>query len=575
MNLRKEYPRPYLKREQWFSLNGEWQFAFGEETDYVKVFKDDLPRKINVPFSYQYKASGIGDDSYHKVVWYKREFELPEENLKKHALLCFNAVDYKSDIWVNGIHVKQHVGGYSPFSVDITDALKKRNVIVVKCQDALDPFVPRGKQSWKNQRFACWYVPNTGIWQSVWIDFFDGDCIEEYTLRTDIDECSFGGEIVTLNALADRCRLTLKYQGKTVKTQDVSLEGRHTFFNVKLTEYDFVDESFWWTPEQPNLFYLDIELFIGKKQADVTHTRFGMRKISVSDGKILLNNQPYYQRLILDQGYYYESGLTSPSIDAIKNDIVLSKQMGYNGARKHQKFEDPYFYYYAEELGFLTWCEMPSAYNFNAEEMRGIINEWQEIVDTAKNFTSVVCYVPLNESWGVRKLLNDTAQQNFARALYYITKSRDGSRLVSTNDGWENPTETDITSIHDYSYSGDHFKEKYRKELLNGLFIKSRKLVAFGNEYKGQPVIISEFGGIALHKDAVDDKWGYNDTAKNNEDFYVRYENLLKSVSECDFCGFCYTQLTDVQQEINGLLNEKHEPKFDLKKIMALTVTKK
>lgn len=575
MNFRKEYPRPYLKRDRWLTLNGEWRFAFGEETDDVKVFKTDLKRKINVPFSYQYDLSGIGDKSYHKTVWYKKEFEIPEENAGRHALLCFNAVDYESDVWVNGIHVKHHVGGFSPFSVDITHTLKKKNVIIVKCRDTLDPFIPRGKQSWKNQRFGCWYVPNTGIWQSVWIDFFDGDCIEEYTLKTDIDECSFGGEIVTLNALADRCRLTLFYQGETVKTQDFSLEGRHTYFNVKLTEYDFVDESFWWTPEQPNLFYLDIELFVGEKLADVAHTRFGMRKVSVSDGKILLNNKPYYQRLILDQGYYHESGLTPSSVEEIKNDIVLSKKMGFNGARKHQKFEDPYFFYYAEELGFLTWCEMPSAYNFNAEEMRGIINEWQDIVDVAKNFTSVVCYVPLNESWGVRKILSDKDQQNFARALYYITKSRDSSRLVSTNDGWENPTETDVTSIHDYSYGGGHFKDKYRKENFNELFLHARKLIAFNNDYKGQPVLMSEFGGIAMNKDTVDDKWGYNSAATCDEDFYTRYEDLIKGIAECDFCGFCYTQLADVQQEMNGLLDEKHEPKFDVERIRSLTVVEK
>jgi len=405
----------------------------------------------------------------------------------------------------------------------------------------------------------------------VWIDFYGGDCIDEYTLTTDIDNCSFGGEIVTLGGKADRCEMTVRYKGEVVKKVCFTLKGRHTLFNVKMTELDFVDESFWWTPEKPNLFYLDIKLYDGEKTVDTTHTRFGMRKVSVENGRFLLNNHPYYQRLILDQGYFQEGGLTAPSADAIKNDILIAKAMGYNGARKHQKFEDPYFYYYAEELGFLTWCEMPSSYHFTAEEMRLSVNEWQDIVDVAKNFTSVITYVPLNESWGVRKIFSVKEQQDFARALYYLTKSRDETRLVSTNDGWENISETDITSIHDYAFCGDGFKEKYARDKLDATFIHDRKIIALGNEYRGQPVIFSEFGGIALVTDAVDGKWGYNDAAKTVEEFYERYENLFKGVAECQFDGFCYTQLTDVQQEVNGLLKEDRTPKFDVERIKKLT----
>ena len=571
MSIRNEYPRPQLRRDLWLNLNGEWQFAFGEETDYRKAMTEDLPKKINVPFSYQYPLSGIADESYHKTVWYKRTFTLSDEQYGKSALLCFNAVDRKCDVWLNGVHVFSHTGGFAPFKIDVSETIEKENEVVVRCEDTLDPFAPRGKQSWKNERFACWYVPNTGIWQSVWIDFFDGDCIDEYTLTTDIDECSFGGEIVTLNALADRCRFTVSYGGKKIKEQEIVLEGRHTLFTVRMTELDFVDESFWWTPETPNLFYLDIETFIGDRLADVTHTRFGMKKIGVSDGRLLLNNRPYYQRLILDQGYFTEGGLTAPSAEALKQDILTAKKLGFNGARKHQKLEDPYFYYYAEELGFLTWCEMPSAYNFNAEEMRLLLGEWQDIVDVAKNFTSVVCYVPLNESWGVRKILSDVDQQNFARAMYYVTKSRDPHKPVSVNDGWENVSETDITTIHDYAYSGDHFPEKYVRSAYNDLFIHERKLIAFGNEYRNQPVIFSEFGGIAMNKDAVDGKWGYNDAAATEQDFYVRYENLMRNVAKCDFNGFCYTQLTDVQQEVNGLLTEDRREKFDAETIARFT----
>ena len=245
--------------------------------------------------------------------------------------------------------------------------------------------------------------------------------------------------------------------------------------------------------------------------------------------------------------------------------------MGFNGARKHQKFEDPYFYYYAEELGFLTWCEMPSAYNFTTDEIEMQLKEWQEIIKVARNFTSVITYVPLNESWGVRKIIIDDDQQNYARAMYFITKSHDNSRLVSTNDGWENIDFTDITSIHDYCFDGRHF-DQYQAENYDYLYPQKRKLMANGNDYQGQPVIFTEFGGIALAKTAVGDNWGYNSAAQNANEFYTRYGNLLRDVQKkSEFQGFCYTQLTDVQQEVNGLLNENHKPKFKTDIIKSLT----
>lgn len=573
---RNEYPRPQMRREEWLPLNGEWEFEF-DDTDNgtargLPEGRTPLSMKINVPFTYQYEASGIGVREYHKVLWYRKSFTLTQAPGKKNALLCFNGVDYKCDVWLNGVHVLSHEGGFCPFHADISGLLRQENVIVVRCEDSIDPDVPRGKQSWKDEPFGCWYVPNSGIWQSVWAEFFAGDCLEAYSLTPDIDKCSFGGELTTLNGLADRIRLTVSYKGKRIKTQDVSADGKNTRYDVCLMELDFVDESFWWTPETPNLMELEISLFKGEELLDRVYTRFGMRKIGIdSNGRICLNNRPYYQRLALDQGYFAESGLTPPSAEALKQDIVLAKQMGFNGARKHQKFEDPYFYYYAEELGFLTWCEMPSAYRFNADEQLRLMDEWQRIVLQARNFTSVVCYVPLNESWGVRKILNDKKQQDFARSLYYITKSYDGSRLVSTNDGWENIDATDIISVHDYAFSGDGFAEKYTPDTIEKVCQPSRKILAEGSKYGGQPILLTEFGGIAMSRDAVNGNWGYNCAAADNEEYYSRYENLIRGISDSCFQGFCLTQLTDVQQEINGLLDKNHRPKFDVGRIKAIT----
>ena len=566
---RNEYPRPHFRRDNWLQLNGEWEFAFDDACDGIKrnlaSGKVALDRKINVPFTYEYEASGIGDKAVHPVVWYRRSFSLPDDCKGKRALLCFNGSDYQTDVWINGQHALQHVGGFAPFSQDVTAYLKgKDNVIVVRCYDPLDPTVPRGKQSWKEEPFGCWYVPNTGIWQSVWIEFFGQDAIERHTLTPDIDTCSFYGEVSTIYGTADTLELTVTYEGKQLKKQCFTLDGKHTRYAVSLMEVDFVDESLYWTPKKPRLIYVDFALMKDGKVVDLCHTRFGMRKVSIDEyGQICLNNQQLYQRLILDQGYWQESGLTPPSADALKQDIELSQAMGFNGARKHQKFEDPYYYYYAEELGFLTWCEMPSAYNFNDDEIFALATQWQEILHVAKNFTSVICYVPLNESWGVRKILNDNNQQDFARAMYYLTKSIDGTRLVSTNDGWENVDATDVTSIHDYAFDSSDFG-KYTPDNYSGMYPNYRKLIAEGCQYLGQPVIFSEFGGIAMQSSAVNGNWGYNSGAQTYDELVARIKNLLEGIYRCDFQGYCFTQLTDVQQEVNGLLDVHRKPKVDV-----------
>ena len=498
--IRNEYPRPHFRRDEWLSLNGEWEFEFDDNNDGEKrglhTGEIKLKQIINVPFTYQYKESGINDKNYHEVLWYRRTFNY---DCKKNAIIGFNGCDYITDIWVNGYHVMTHQGGFIPFTKEITKFLKSGiNTIVVKCVDPNDPTIPRGKQSWLNKPFSCWYTPNSGIWQSVWIDFVGSDSIEEYSIIPNIDNNSFSGEIKLLNGNADFLEIVVKYNDKILKKQTFTIDGKYTRYCVNLMEQCYVDETLYWAPEHPNLIYVDFILYKNKEIIDLVHTRFGMRKISVSDGRILLNNKPLYQKLILDQGYWPNTGLTPPSIYDLKKDIELSKAMGFNGARKHQKFEDPYYYWYADELGFLTWCEMPSAYNFNSDEVGYLTNEWQGIVRVARNFSSIITYVPLNESWGVRKLLNDNKQQNFAKSIYYLTKAIDDSRLVSTNDGWENISDSDILSIHDYAYDSSEFKNKYNEKTYDSSFQTYRKIYANNNSYNGQPVMLTEFGGIAM-----------------------------------------------------------------------------
>ncbi len=558
---RKEYPRPQFRRDIWQSLNGEWEFGFGDKQNY--------DRKINVPFSYQWQAGGIGDISVHDTVWYKRKFTVSEKN--KRALLCFTASDYETDVWVNGNHVIKHIGGFTPFSADITEYLKEgENEIVVRCIDTLETAVPRGKQSWTGEQFTCYYYPNSGIWGSVWIEFFGVDCIENYSLQSDTDNRRIYGYIETLLSRADEAEIILTFKEKKIKKQRISLDGKRTNYSINLADNAFDFGEFLWWVDNPNLINVDYVLYKDGNICDNAHARIGLRKISVENGKIYLNDRPLFQRLILDQGYWEESGLTPPSVEALKKDIELSKAMGFNGARKHQKLEDPYFYYYAEELGFLVWAEMPSAYTFCDREVKAITAEWQEIVNVAKNFTSVIAYVPLNESWGAREIKTSKEQQNFARSLYYLTKSLDDTRLVSTNDGFENIEESDILSIHDYEIkSAEEFPIKYNGN-YDGMHPQGWALFADGHSYKGQPVLLTEFGGIAFVNEANGEAWGYGNGAKNADDLCERLEQLIKGIAKTEFQGYCYTQLTDVQLEVNGLLYADRTPKVAVDRLKKI-----
>ena len=245
--------------------------------------------------------------------------------------------------------------------------------------------------------------------------------------------------------------------------------------------------------------------------------------------------------------------------------------MGFNGARKHQKIEDPYYYYYADKLGFVVWGELPSAYEFNNTEMRNLMSQQQDVIEQLYNHPSIVAWVPLNESWGVRKMLTSKKQQDFARSMYYMTKAFDNTRIISSNDGWENITETDILAIHDYDDYGNNFEEKYKKENYDIMFPMWRKLIGFNEKYDNQPVILTEFGGVSLKMFENSEKdWGYGQSEESVEDYLNRLRSLFTNIYKCKFAGFCYTQLTDVQQETNGILDENHNPKVDLKLIKEI-----
>jgi beta-galactosidase/beta-glucuronidase len=572
---RPEFPRPDFERSEWINLNGIWEFAFDDEDRGLKQrWKSgqiQLDRTILVPYCYQSKMSTLGIEEVHEIVWYRRTFQIPPAMKNKRILLKFGAVDYECTVWVNGEVVGSHRGGHVPFQFDITDTLGDENTVVLRVVDRDDPAQPRGKQTWRGQRFGCWYTPTTGIWQTVWLEAVGETAIDRVKMTPNVDE-----KTVTVEYTLDHFQKGLELRALVTQghrltiSRSTSIQQARGRFTVDIDWPDELDDSILWRPESPNLFNIELSVVKQGVVLDRIKSYFGMRNIFVRDGMIVLNNVPYTEKLILDQGYWPESLLTPPSDEAIKTDILAAKAFGFNGARKHQKAEDPRFAYWADVLGFLVWSEMPSNYQFSDQGMNAMVDEWRAIIQRDYNHPSIVTWVPLNESWGVWNILRDKKMQEFSRTLYCLTRSLDDTRLVSSNDGWEQ-VESDICAIHDYEASGEVFKQKIQ-DMDRYLKTKSdwRLIYANGAHYQGQPLILTEYGGISF-AGAKEGEWGYRSPVSNEEEFLARFASMTRAALDSGkFAGICYTQLTDVQQEINGLLTADRKPKIDPIKIKAI-----
>ncbi len=590
MTTRKAYPRPQFVRENWQNLNGSWDFCFDDNNEGIteKWYLEDkkFGEQIQVPFVYQCQLSGIQEEKNHEILWYKKSFET-ERDEKERVLLHFGAVDYQAMIFLNGCLVCEHEGGHTSFTVDITDFLdknKKEQSLAVRVFDPQeDELIPRGKQIWEAKPKGIWYTGTTGIWQTVWIEkvnrkhlselkftalFDDGkESIVCTTEETDFEDSvayqiSFAGETI--------CEGEVKCHDRTIKW-DVDLIQNHIF------RTNFHNDGWAWTPESPSLFDVVFELKDAEGEVvDRVESYFGFRKVHKENGMVYLNNKPYYQRLVLDQGYWPQGLMTAPTDEALKRDIELAKEMGFNGCRKHQKTEDPLFLYWADKLGFLVWGECASTIMYDAKAVKRLMTEWTEIIQRDYNHPSIIVWVPLNESWGIPNVHRNSMQQHFSQTMYHVLHALDDTRLVISNDGWE-MTETDICAIHNYMHgqkeeAGKY--EHYRQTLANRKNLIDMPstcwdIYARGFEHKGEPVILTEFGGIGFEMSG-EDAWGYT-SVENEDDFLEDYTRIMDAIFASEaLCGYCYTQLTDVEQEMNGLLTYDRRPKCDLAKIKAI-----
>lgn len=579
---KKRHPRPQFIRENWRSLEGRWDFRFDDQNaglaqGWGQGFEKEYD--ITVPFTYETKLSGIHQEEHHPVVWYQRDFEAERD--AQLLTLYFEGVDYETSVWVNGTLAGTHRGAYERFSFDISHLVKAgKNRIVLRAEDSMACEQPRGKQRWKKDNFGCWYVQNTGIWKTVWLEERQAPISLEMVKITpdlDADQVVLQPRVAAPAGFSDELifEAVVTFAGEAVSEVRSGLRQTMQKF---LLETRLKEDPCWgtkvWRPEDPNLYDVCFRLYDSTGQLlDEVSSYFGMRKIHIQDGQILLNNTTLYQRLILDQGYWPESSITPPSVEALELDIQRIKELGYNGLRKHQKLEDERFLYLCDTLGMLVWSEMPSTYAFNDIAVENFIPEWQAIVKQYYNHPSIITWVPFNESWGIKDIAHDKEQQAFTETVYHLTKAYDPARPVITNDGWVH-TISDILTLHDYEEYGEVFAKRYAdKEAIvnNGIqFNKDFYAFAEGYGYQGQPVIISEFGGIAFST-SKEDEWGYGHQVRTDEEFMNRFDKIHQAIQDLPYVvGYCYTQLTDVEQEVNGLLDVERQPKMAVPPIAAI-----
>jgi hypothetical protein len=577
-----EYPRPQLRRAEWFCLDGEWEFALDPESVWRRPEQVPFQARIRVPFAPETRLSGIGDTRFYRSCWYRREFDPPLLEHGQRLILHFGAVDYFARVWVNGKEAAEHHGGYTPFWCDITELLTgsgPQNVVVQAEDDPGDLAKPRGKQDWQLQPHSIWYPRTTGIWQTVWMERVPATRIASLRFIPSIERWEIGMEVLLEGARREGMRLkTQLHVGNMLLADDVyTVVSPELSRRIALSDPgidDFRNELLW-TPATPTLIQVSITLLDESGHAvDEVRSYTALRSIGVQGDRFVLNGRPYQLRMILDQGYWPESGITAPDSAAFRKDIELVRAMGFNGVRKHQKIEDPRFLYWADLLGLLVWEEMPSAYRFTSTSIERLTREWTSVIQRDISHPSIIAWVPFNESWGVPDLPDSPTQRHYVQALYHLTKTLDPTRPVIGNDGWESVA-TDIVGIHDYDDSPERIALRYGPdEATSRLFKRERPggrlLILDHQGHTGQPIMLTEFGGIAFSEDP-DTTWGYS-RSETTEDFGKEYSDLLAVVRSIPlFAGFCYTQFADTYQEANGLLYADRTPKFPLEQIYAAT----
>ena len=554
---RSEHPNPQFERKEWLNLNGLWEFQLdmGKSGIDRKMYElDHLEGEITVPFCVESVLSGVQNLDFMPSVWYRRTFSVPKDWNGGKVLLHFGAADYETFVYVNKCFAGSHKGGYSSFEIDVTAFLKEgENSLTVCVQDDIRSCQqPRGKQTSCYHSVGCDYTRCTGIWQTVWLEHPPDSHLKSFRFYPDA-----ANQMVEIEAeLVGKNRLLVEfsYEGRPVGRAEV--QGKPMVrFTVPLQEKHL------WEAGHGRLY--DVKFTYGQ---DVVQSYFGLRDVELDGLKFRLNDKSIFLRMVLDQGYYRDGIYTAKDDETLKRDIELSMDMGFNGARLHQKVFEPRFLYHCDRMGYMVWGEFPSwgFYTFDQNALISLLPEWLEVMKRDCNHPSIIGWCPLNEIW--RQI------PEFQAIVYQATKAYDPTRPCIDVSGYIHTLESDIFDIHDYDQEPEHFREVYRR-LTEEHFWEDR----FEYQYHGQPIFVSEYGGIAWEEDAglPENKWGYGNAPKTKEEFLDRYRGLTHALLDNgSIMGFCYTQLYDVEQEINGLYNYDRKAKFDPAVIRAINSKK-
>jgi len=575
------YPRPLLRRPEWIPLNGPWSFAMDPQASWSGPLEVEWDGTIEVPFAPEAEKSGIGDQGFFLACWYRLVFKAPALEPNQRLLLHFQAVDHSAQVWVDGALAVAHEGGYTPFEVDITDYLRsphQHELVVRAFDDPADLCKPRGKQDWQLEPHSIWYPRTTGIWQTVWSEVVPRTRVLDLLWVSNVErwELALQAFIEPGGRTELRLGVKLRVHGELIADDTYRVIAGEVSRRIALSDPgidDFRNELLW-SPDRPTLIDVELELWGERGELlDRVTTYTALRGSRVQGDRFLLNGRPLPLRLVLDQGYWPETGMTAPSDAALKRDVELAKAMGFNGVRKHQKVENPRFLYWADKLGLMVWEEMPSAYRFTNNAVERVAREWTDVIRRDRSHPCIIAWVPFNESWGVPNLPDSSPERHYVQALYYLTKTLDPSRPVIGNDGWESVA-TDLIGIHDYDANVARIAKRYHAEEVRlRLFRHERpggRVLALESSHTApeHPIVLSEFGGISLVEERT---WGYS-TCKTADELRTRYVELLGTVRKLELlCGFCYTQFADTYQEANGLLYADRTPKFPLKVIRAAT----
>ena len=565
---REEYPRPQFERADWQNLNGPWTYTFDfGKTGIDRKFFDSkgFDGTITVPFCPESKLSGVGYTDFIPSIWYQRTIRIPESWRDRRTMLNFGAVDYFCAVYIDGSLVGRHWGSSDSFGFDITDYVSDgaEHSLVVRVEDDTRSGVqPLGKQSTSYHSHGCLYTRTTGIWQTVWMEPVDGCGLASVYIVPDLDRKLFTME-PEFRAFADGLTFeAVVRDGSRVVGRAKGVASPGMTLEVPLKSVKT------WSPESPFLYDVDFTVYDKNGKAlDKVQSYAGMRKIHTVGNRLYLNNKPYFLRLVLDQGFYPDGIWTAPSDADLRRDIELSMAAGFNGARLHQKVFEERFHYWADRLGYLTWGESPSwgADANRIESARNFIPEWESVVVRDRNHPSIIAWTPFNETWE-RPVDSEKAMQHdrLVSDVYNATRRLDYRPVNDVSGNYH--VVTDLWTVHNYEQNPEKLASYF--DISDGKY--PCQDVKRDAPYGGQPFFIDEYGGIKwiVGKEFASNSWGYGQGPRSLEEFYSRLAGLTDVILQVPYMsGYCYTQLTDVEQEQNGIYNYDRTPKFDMKRI--------